>query len=136
MPEMGQKDGGDGNHRRKYFDTMDDNEDMNYRRLIFDIKGKLDVLSSRFDIHERNTANAISKLEEKSDEQHENLKTEIKSINDDAKISINKIFEEFKKYVSAERYKPVEMLVYGMSGTVLLAVFAALVALVVNKTGG
>lgn len=118
------------NKRRVY--ESDDGD----RRLIFDIKSKLDVLSSRFDIHERNTSNAISKLEEKSDEQHETLKSEIKSIKEDAKNSINKIFDELKKYVSAERYRPVEMLVYGMSGTVLLAVFAALVALVVNKTGG
>lgn len=38
-------------------------------------------------------------------------------------------------YVTKDRYTPVERLVYGMVGVILLAVVTAIVALVVNKTG-
>lgn len=38
-------------------------------------------------------------------------------------------------YVSNDRFMPVEKLVYGMVGVILLAVVGALVALVVSKTG-
>jgi len=38
-------------------------------------------------------------------------------------------------YVSNDRFMPVEKLVYGMVGVILLAVGGALVALVVSKTG-
>jgi len=38
-------------------------------------------------------------------------------------------------YVSNDRFMPVEKLVYGLVGIILLAVVGALVALVINRTG-
>ena len=37
------------------------------------------------------------------------------------------------EYVTKDRFQPVERIVYGMVGTILLAVLGAVVALVINK---
>ena len=37
------------------------------------------------------------------------------------------------EYVTKDRFQPVERIVYGMAGTILLAVLGAVVALVINK---
>jgi hypothetical protein len=56
--------------------------------------------------------------------------------NSDILEAINNFRKEVKDcYVSLDRYLPVEKLVYGMAGVVLLAVVGALVALVVTRTG-
>lgn len=38
-------------------------------------------------------------------------------------------------YVTKDRYTPVERLVYGMVGVILLAVIGGLISLIINKTG-
>lgn len=38
-------------------------------------------------------------------------------------------------YVTKDRYTPVERLVYGMVGFILIAVIGSIIALVINKTG-
>lgn len=45
----------------------------------------------------------------------------------------NYINEEFKKYVTIDRFNPVEKLVYGITAIILTAVVVALVSLVVFK---
>ena len=37
------------------------------------------------------------------------------------------------EYVTKDRFQPVERIVYGMVGTILLAVLGAVIALVINK---
>ena len=56
--------------------------------------------------------------------------------NSDILEAINKFRDEMKNcYVSIDRFSPIEKLVYGMVGCILVAVVGALVALVINKTG-
>lgn len=56
--------------------------------------------------------------------------------NNDIYKAISEFRDEIRScYVSNDRFNPVEKLVYGMTGVILLAVFGALVALVVNSTG-
>lgn len=56
--------------------------------------------------------------------------------NGDILKAINEFRQEAKNsFVSIDRYLPVERLVYGMAGVVLIAVVTAVVALVMNKTG-
>ena len=38
-------------------------------------------------------------------------------------------------YVTKDRYAPVEKLVYGLTGIILVAVIGAIIALVINNTG-
>lgn len=56
--------------------------------------------------------------------------------NSDILEAINEFRKEIKNcYVSIDRFTPIERLVYGMTGVILIAVIGALVALVINKTG-
>ncbi len=56
--------------------------------------------------------------------------------NSDILKAINDFRKEMKDcYVSIDRFLPVEKLVYGMAGIVLVAVVGSLIALVINKTG-
>lgn len=56
--------------------------------------------------------------------------------NKDIYDAINDFRNEVKcSYVTNDRFNPVEKLVYGLVGIVMVAVFGALVALVINKTG-
>jgi len=49
---------------------------------------------------------------------------------------MNERFDEMREcYVTKDRFNPVERLVYGMTGVVLVAVIGSLIALVLNKTG-
>ena len=53
---------------------------------------------------------------------------------------MNERFDSIEKkmctdYVTKDRYTPVERLVYGMVGVILLAVIGGLISLVINKTG-
>ena len=41
--------------------------------------------------------------------------------------------DKLKEYVTLDRYSPVEKLVYGMAGAILLAVLAAVLAYVIRK---
>jgi len=56
--------------------------------------------------------------------------------NSDILEAINEFRKEMKQcYVSIDRYIPVERLVYGLVGLVLVAVVGAIIALVVSNTG-
>lgn len=56
--------------------------------------------------------------------------------NADILEAINKFRDEMKNcYVSIDRYTPIERLVYGMVGAILLAFVGGLIALVINKSG-
>lgn len=64
------------------------------------------------------------------------MKTEREITNGDILKAINDFRKEVKDcYVSIDRFIPVERLVYGMTGVILLAVVGAVMALVINKTG-
>ena len=56
--------------------------------------------------------------------------------NSDILEAINEFRKEMKEcYVSIDRYVPVERLVYGLVGLVLVAVIGSIIALVLTKTG-
>lgn len=56
--------------------------------------------------------------------------------NADILEAINEFRKEIKTcYVSIDRFIPVEKLVYGLTGIILIAVVGAILALVINKTG-
>lgn len=63
------------------------------------------------------------------------MKTTYELINE-FRSEMNDRFDKIETcYVRNDRFNPVERLVYGMVGVILLAVVGAMVALVINKTG-
>jgi hypothetical protein len=48
-------------------------------------------------------------------------------------MTLKELAEDLKKYVTLDRYGPVEKLVYGFTGIILTGVVVALVALVIKK---
>ena len=48
-------------------------------------------------------------------------------------MTIKELTEKFDKYVSLERFTPVERIVYGFTGIILSAFGVALVALIIRK---
>lgn len=82
-----------------------------------------------------NPEETLSQLERRVDKLHHNLElqginvgNDIKNIKDD----IHDLREADRSWVSKERYAPVERLVYGFVGLVLVAVLMAIIALVVR----
>lgn len=63
------------------------------------------------------------------------MKTTYELINE-FRSEMNDRFDKIEScYVRNDRFNPVERLVYGMVGIILLAFVGAMVALVINKTG-
>jgi len=56
--------------------------------------------------------------------------SEMKTVKDDVREIKDKLE---KDYVTEDEFAPVKNIVYGMVGTILLAVIGALIALVINK---
>lgn len=48
-------------------------------------------------------------------------------------MNLKELAEKFEKYVTIERFSPVEKLVYGFTGIILSAFGVALVALIIRK---
>lgn len=63
------------------------------------------------------------------------MKTTYELIND-FRSEMNDRFDKIEScYVTGDRFNPVEKLVYGMTGIVLVAVVGAVIALVINRSG-
>ena len=48
-------------------------------------------------------------------------------------MTLKELAEDLKKYVTLDRFNPVEKLVYGFTGIILTGVVIALLALVIQK---
>lgn len=73
----------------------------------------------------------IESLKHKLEIQGLNFSKEVEELQDD----IEELKKADSKFVSSERYAPVERLVYGFVGLVLIAVLMAIIALVIRSPG-
>lgn len=63
------------------------------------------------------------------------MKPDIYQTINEFRKEMNEHFDEIKQgYVTLDRFKPVEMVVYGMAGFCLVAILGAVVALVIAKS--
>jgi len=77
--------------------------------------------------------NRINIVEYKIKYGHSNVDSEIKAIKEDIEELRRADSKGETSYVSRERYAPVERLVYGFVGLVLVAVLMAIIALVIGN---
>lgn len=76
----------------------------------------------------------IAEIKGQQDQVQGMLETLRKEIKSDISTSRAESIEEFKKYVTNERFAPVQLIVFGMVGAILLIVLGAILSLVVmNK---
>lgn len=90
---------------------------------------KTDALSVKVDFIQRDVEE-IKEQQNRIPERLEFLRGEIKS---DMQTSKQEWMEEIKKYVTNERFQPVQLIVYGMVGAILLVVLGAILALIITK---